>query len=687
MTSLARMRRMVVVLIGMSVVLGACSSDGDGGDGAATSAASAPVSTAEATTSPETATPDTDPAATGTDAPTTTLPVADTDAAVEALDQFGQLLDDDGTLSFETALALFAGNIRPLPGVEPSDQVVDEDGILLRRLSLDLDLLTPEQRAVVDDVLGGPGTPLDQIIDGGGGGASARFPRLGTVADAAPIVREAKALFDRQLGMSIPESFFVLVDLPMVEADGTRNFSGPLNAASASGEFEGGDVALRCRIRLNNDAADGPGMLRSQIAHEVFHCYQYQVHGRNNWPLWAAEGGAGWVGEDFAGGSGMSGTWWARWINRPRMPLVTRSYDAIGLFALADRLGVNTHQLAMDLTGSPFMTTLTATTGEEIFDLWGTHYGDPAWGAEWSVIGPAAPSTRAPVDAFTPVFDGGPSFVTDSRTDPGTAATPVAFTAPGDVLRMTGYAGLHGAVRFGDGTTASVTSSGDFCLAAGGCACPEGSTGGGPTQPVASNEVFVGLGPGSASGPQFEALSLERFCSSPVPDTVPAAPTDGLDSCLVGRWVSTQAIMPTDASVNETVSGGGGLVEVFGADGSVTVDASAVAPVVAVVDAPEDQRFKTTLTYSGAGAGTWSTSGGKVSVAGVDLGGFRIDYVSEIIGIGIVVRDGFPLNDPRFGELGAAGFGSGDYVCNGTTLLITNDIPGVGVSGFEFTRG
>jgi len=681
------MRRAFGVLIGIAFVLGACSSgDGDGDAGPPTSGAdSAPAIDTAHSTSTSTGGSTTTSLDPGTGGPTTTT-VPDLDAAVAQLDAFGELLDDDGTLSFEAALALFAANIRPLPGVDPAAEVVDEDSILLRRISLDLDRLTPEQRAVVGDVLGGPATPLDQIADGGGGGASAGFPRRGTVAQAAPVIREAMALLERELGFGVPESFFVLVDLPMVEPDGTRNFSNPLNAASATPEYAG-DELRQCRIRLNNDALDETHMFRSQIAHEVFHCVQYWSHGGANWPLWAGEGGAGWVGEAFAGGSGMSGTWWARWIDRPRMSLVTRSYDAIGLFALVDRLGANAFQVALDAAGTGSLATVTAATGDELLDLWGTHYGDPAWGPEWSVVGPGAPATRAPTEAFAPVLDGGPSFVTDSRNDPGTSATAIEFAAPGDVLRMTGFAGLHGGVRFGDGTVVAVTASGDFCLTPGGCVCPAGSTGGGPTRPVGSNQVFVGLGPGSSSGPQFEALSLERFCTSPVPDSVPAAPEDGRDGCLVGRWVSTRAIMPTDASINETVSGGAGLVEVFGADGTLTVDASAVSAIVAVVDAPEDQRFKTTVTYTGAGSGTWSTSGGRLAVAGVDLGGFRIDYVSEIIGIGIVVQDGFPMNDPRFGALGAGGIGSGDYTCNGSTLLITNDIPGVGLSGFEFTRG
>lgn len=690
LTIFGAMRRMVSLLIGLVLVSAGCSSE-SGGDPAASSGA--PESTAGAVS--DTSAPSaTDSSATEpteeTAAPSDTLTDEEMAAELEAMDSFSEALDDDGTLSFETALSLFASTLRPLPGVEPADFEVTEIEPVVRRIVLDEALLTEEQAAVVDSFLGGPGTPLDEIPDGGGGGASARFPRIGTVAEAAPIVREAKALFDRELGMSVPESFFVLVDLPMVEPDGSRNFSGPLNAASATGEFEGGEVAQRCRIRLNRDAASGGGMFRSQVAHEVFHCYQYQVHGRNNWPLWAAEGGAGWVGEDFAGGSGMSATWWARWINQPTMPLVLRSYDAIGLFSLADRLGVNTHQLAMDLTGSPFMSTLTAATGEEIFDLWGAHYGDPAWGADWSVIGPGAPSTRAPAAAFTPILDGGASFVTDARTDRGTAAQPVEFTAPGDVLRMVGFAGIHGRLRFGDGSEAALVDAADFCLRSGGCECPEGSTGGAPTVQVGSNQVFVGLGPSSASGPQFAAMSLEAFCAAPAPTDTALPPEDGYDSCLVGRWVSTRLIAPIDPGVNETSSGGGGIVQVFGADGTFSIDFSAMTPIESVVDAPEDQRFKTTLTYSGSGSGTWSSSGGVITAGGLDMGAFRIDYRSEIIGIAVVVEDGFALNDPRLTELGGAGaapVGSGRYTCSGGTLVITNSVPGYGDVGFEFGRG
>ena len=383
----------------------------------------------------------------------------------------------------------------------------------------------------------------------------------------------------------------------------------------------------------------------------------------------------------------MSATWWASWVDRPQRPAHLRSYDAIGMYAIADRMGVNVYQLAMDLTGSGSFEEYAAAVGDAGLDLWGTHYGDPAWGDRYAVLGPGLIAGIAPSAAFAPVVDGGPSFVSDGRTDPGTAAQPVRFSAPGDVLRMTGFGGLHGGVHFGDGTEAGLTSSVDFCLTPAGCTCPAGSTGGGPTQQVTSTEVFVGLGPSSSTGPQFEAMSLERFCATPPP--VPEMPEEGRDSCLVGRWVSNRAIMPIDASLNETVGGGAGLVQVFAADGTFTIDFSTMSPIEAVVDAPEDQRFKTTLTYSGSGSGTWATSAGKLAAGGVDLGAFRIDYVSEIIGIGIVVRDGYPLNDPRFAELGGLGIGtigSGDYVCSGSTLQITNDMTGGGLAGFELSR-
>ena len=312
------------------------------------------------------------------------------------------------------------------------------------------------------------------------------------------------------------------------------------------------------------------------------------------------------------------------------------------------------------------------------------------------MIGPGAPADRAPTDAFAPVLDGGPSFVTDSRADQGTSASPVEFTAPGDVLRVTGFGGLRGALRFGDGTTVALSSSGDYCMVPGGCACPDGSAGPGTPIQVGSNQVFVGLGPGSATGPQVEALSLERFCGTAAPtttsppDTTVPEPTGNRDSCLVGRWVSTRAIMPTDASLGEVARGGAGLVQVFRPNGTFTIDFGGMSPVVSVVDAPDGQRFRTELVYTGSDDGRWSTSGGTLKAGRVDLGAFRIEYTSEIIGIGVVVKDGFALDDPRLASLGNAGvakIGSGDYVCNGSTLIISNPIPGVGESGFEFTRG
>ena len=268
------MRRWSSLLVGLVVLVGACSSDGDPPGRSTVGTTEPPPSSTSVTASP----PDTEP--------------IDTGEGVEQLDAFAELLEDDGTMSFDTALSLFAATIRPLPGVTPSATPIDDDSTILRRITIDIERLTPEQRAVVDDVLGGPGTPLDQFGANGEVGSGAGFPRFGTVAQAVPIARQAIALFNSKLGENAPESFFVLVDLPMVEPDGTRNFSNPLNAASATGEYDGGDDLKRCKIRLNNDALDDSASFRSQLSHEIFHCYQYRaIGGRANPPQWASEGG------------------------------------------------------------------------------------------------------------------------------------------------------------------------------------------------------------------------------------------------------------------------------------------------------------------------------------------------------------------------------------------------------------
>lgn len=670
------------ILVGLVLVGVGCSSD-EAADGSAATSNEVEVSAAATEPAATAETAGTQP--TVTDVAPTDPPDAGGPDGLDVLDGFAGVLAEDGTLPLETALSMFAATFGDVPGVEPSTVAAPDESVVVRTIAADLASLTPEQRAVVEGFLAGSAVPLDQLPTTSPSG----LRRAGGIDQAVSIVREALGLFNTRLGLAVPESFIAIEELPMVEPNGTRNFGDPLNAAYTFGQYVGDDTAAtNCVMRLNRDAIAPDDMFRSQIAHELFHCFQAFVHPARAYPLWASEGGAGWIGEDFAHGSAMSATWWASWISRPQRPTHLRSYDAIGMYAIADRMGVNVHRLAMDLTGSGSFASYAAAVGDAGLDLWGTHYGDPAWGDRYAVAGPGMIADIAPRAAFTPVLDGGPSFVTDGRTDPGTAAQPVQFAAPGDVLRVVGYAGVHGGMRFGDGTEASPRSNTDFCLAASGCACPAGSAGGGPTQQVTSNEVFVGLGPSSAAGPQFEAMSLERFCAAASP--VPPGAEDGRDACLVGRWVSTRAIMPTDASLNETVGGGAGVVQVFAADGTFTIDFSAMTPVEAVVDAPEDQRFKTTVTYSGSGGGTWSASGAKIAAGGVDLGAFRIDYRSELIGVGIVVEDGFPLTDPRLAELGGLGIatvGSGDYVCGGGTLIISNTVPGVGASGFEFARG
>ncbi len=72
---------------------------------------------------------------------------------------------------------------------------------------------------------------------------------------------------------------------------------------------------------------------RSNIAHEVYHCYQREKVGALvPLPPWVLEGSASWAGETYAGGSSLGESRWRRYLTSYSQ-IEDRSYDAQGVFA------------------------------------------------------------------------------------------------------------------------------------------------------------------------------------------------------------------------------------------------------------------------------------------------------------------------------------------------------------------
>jgi hypothetical protein len=106
-------------------------------------------------------------------------------------------------------------------------------------------------------------------------------------------------------------------------------------------------------------------------------------------------------------------------------------------------------------------------------------------------------------------------------------------------------------------------------------------------------------------------------------------------------------------------------------------------PVVVATTTPEGVVTSTTLTYRGAGSGTWSAADGVVEIAGVDTSTFGIRVQVESSDGRMTSDVDLPITDIRltgFGNL----LGTARYLCTPVSLSLTHVVPGVGgTAGFE----
>ena len=655
------------VALALLLVVAACSGDDDGTEGT--------------TAPPASATPG--PTVVGTSTiptPSTTPPVAPSTSALPVspgeLGVLDATLAPDGTLDLEAALALVAAGYAPIPGVIAAAAPLLDGGPALRTVLAHADDLRADQAVVLAAITEPPAIPLEKAL-------TSASPRL---AAAAGIVTAAFTRFAQGGAQPLPSDVRVtMLELPYDDGDGPHGFSSPESHATALAL--GDEVDPECRIRVNATSTLDPAAgyadpaFVATLAQEAFHCLQDAVAPvLADAPVWVVEGGAAFAGEDVAGTSALSRSWWQRWIGEPQRPLDRRTYDAIGFFATIAETA-NAYPFAEALLGDPSAESVRRRLElTDVFDRWGTHYAtEPSWGPAFTFSAPATAGLTAPQQTVTLSVDGSPTVLTSPALSE-LSATPFRVTAPGDVLVVTASPADRGVLRFGDGQTAVLNDANrSYCLLATGCTCPGAAAGSLSITDVASTDVFIGLGPSAGGGPTLAARSLAQWCQEVL---VPAPPAGALDQCLVGDWTSRAYVAPVTAGVVQTVTGGSGALIGFAADRTVHVDMSATTPVVITGTNPDGSTSTTTLTYRGAGTGTWSAADGVVAVAGVDTSTFDVGVRIELVD-GVVIDQDLPLTDVSLANY-AGLLGTGRYQCTPVSLTLAHVVPGVGgTAAFE----
>jgi hypothetical protein len=569
------------VLVVASLGLAACSAgENDGAPASSTATPSTDVASPSVST-------------TSTDV-TTSTSVPEREPQIDpVLVRIGELVDDEGVLPIQTAAAIFSATIAPLPGVDP--------------LELDGDL-PPDLAGAAARRLGAPDVPaeLAAAVD------AALEPTEVELADEATIAPGD----GRRREIPVPEGDAVeptrdeLADtiatvVADFEARTGHNLRLPIRARVVADRSTGGDAVTTpitvgerttaCRIALprglfGSDAASAT----STIAHEVWHCFQLDANEAafDGAPLWIIEGQAEYAGEAYVGGSSSSASSWDTWLLSVDSSLYRRSYDAIGLYAVAAATGRDVWPAMLTMLGRGNAAAVEELFGQSLEEsalaVATAVVRTPAVGEVWESTGPGITGAQAAPVMSLPDGDVAELSLALGRI----ASFPVvlAVTA-GDIARVGVQGGTAAAVQLtgSDLVRLAPGSTVSFCLRPEGCVCPDGSNpGGGAELPPAEP------GEGAAA----------------------IAATDAADATITGGLVTLEDACRRDlVGVWETDAGAviAAFTGPFGGAGAIACSGP----------------YRLTFTADGAITGAFSATCGADDLAGTAQGNFAGRYTND----------------------------------------------------------
>jgi len=451
-------------------------------------------------------------------APPTTEPVPERDAEIDpVLTAFGEMLDDEGVLPLDTALGIVSAEVVPLPGIAPvalpeGPAPDDLAGVALRRVVGARAELDPAAVEVVDGYLAG--SPDDEVVEIPVGSGRNRIIELpdGPGDDFTP--EELTFLIESIVGQMEDHSGH---DLQVAVT--VRRITG--RTASAVGTGGTLERPAGCRLSIPTGiGGDGGASFVSTVAHEIWHCFQLDSNpvAFETAPAWVIEGQAEWAGETVAGGSASSASRWDTWLLTPQSALPRRSYDAIGLYAVADQQGADPWRTMLPMIGR--------STTDAVGTLFGSAAPEalvavaerlvraPDVGAQWESDGPGITAGQA---AQVLALDGdAPARVEGSAGRLATFPVVLAVPAEGDIVSIRIEGGTAAAVQL-PGTGIALVGPGAsarFCLDPEGCVCPDGTSPYGElpaAEPGEGAAAIAAMDPGAVAV-SGELQSMEEAC-------------------------------------------------------------------------------------------------------------------------------------------------------------------------------
>ena len=619
----------------------------------------------------------------------------------------------DGTLPKKVAIAAFETAIGPLPGTKvkllPS-RGLRESTRAIEELFLGVwgELTTEQQEAA--RALFAPRLARAQPVPSTAGPAGGQSAHAVLPDDAAVghMLDELRAEIAGRLGrdLSVPLTFEV-GEYP--DSDPTDS---EVVLAGATSLDAGGDVASTedfgsppagCWILIDKKAIEDldNDVIRSVLAHEVFHCFQRSFGGRpievhRNRSDWIKEGQAEWVGEDIAGPTHEAAGFWDDWLLGTTDGLFGRSYDAIGFYSDLEANGIDPWSIfdpvlaaseggdiaafdaAVGATGTDFLSTMAKALVRErpLGDEWEqTGSGLPGTNGSEKVLVTPEKTEEAGTRASGRCGLGCAGRSAIERTVPleDYSTKPYTLELDGDLVQIVTTA-PQGALGFRDGTSVT-TAPGvvqNICLRPDGCVCDDGGRPFGGAALVQQEPGKVGF---AIASPTKQAVSVAF--GSIARDDACAVGHAGLDHCLLGTWMLD---LPT---LTETLQGrfaeSGADVEALG-HGTLTFHASTYESdlqleLVATNDISGVGPVEAHVKITGGGRARYEADGFGILQEGVATD-FAVDVSVNVGGRSVA---NVPVAIPGAGDIGEDLFAPASYACPDESRLVMTPPEGLAV--------
>jgi hypothetical protein len=173
-------------------------------------------------------------------------------------------------------------------------------------------------------------------------------------------------------------------------------------AYNANGKDDGPGVPVKCKIQETPlGVKKGPAFEALTMAHELFHCFQFDLRGADTWkgmPLWVQEGTADWAATTIVPSPFVLDNDFlelGKYFGHPRQALFDRAYDASGFWGhVQDVTGDLWGVLPKVIRANDDRAAFVAAGADDgaVLDTWASSYlRNDAGGDPWEMHSPMVP--------------------------------------------------------------------------------------------------------------------------------------------------------------------------------------------------------------------------------------------------------------------------------------------------------